>query len=58
MLANLETEESCVATKEENVFRLTNRNINECNRGLKLGIGHTDYRDHLLLILRFIKFRE
>jgi hypothetical protein len=58
LLANFETEESCVAAKQENVFRLTNININECNSGLKLGIGHTDYRDNLLLILRFINFRE
>lgn len=54
----MDTEESCVAGKQENVFKLTNKNINECNSGLKLGIGHTDYRDNLLLILRFIKFRE
>jgi hypothetical protein len=58
LLANFETEESCVAAKQENVFRLTNININECNSELKLGIGHTDYRDNLLLILRFINFRE
>lgn len=58
LLANMDTEESCVAGKQENVFKLTNKNINECNSGLKLGIGHTDYRDNLLLILRFIKFRE
>ena len=58
LLTNLETEEACVAGKDELVFRLTNRNINECKSGLKLGIGHTDYRDHLLLILRFIDFRE
>ena len=57
LLANLETEETCVAGKDELVFRLTNRNANEC-KSLLLGFGHFEYRSHLQLILTFIDFRE
>ena len=43
----MDTEEPCVATENEKVFKLTNYNMNEVESGLRLGMGHTDYRDHL-----------
>jgi hypothetical protein len=49
-----ETEEASVAGEHEKVFKLRNDNMNEVKSGLRLGIGHTDYREHLHLILRHI----
>ena len=49
-----ETEEASVAGEHEKVFKLKNYNMNEVKSGLRLGIGHTDYREHLHLILRHI----
>jgi hypothetical protein len=60
LLTDLQSEEACVAGKHETVFRLINKDVNECNREIKLflQIGHLDYEAHMLLILRFIQLRE
>ena len=56
LTVNSETAEPCVAEPSESVFKLTNKDISNCKA--KVDIGHTDYRDQLLLILKFIQFRE
>ena len=47
-----------VADSTDLVFKLNNYNVGDIKSGLRLGIGHTDYRDQMQLILRHIHFRE
>jgi len=46
-MVNDKKAEACVCASDEEVFKLTNRNINDANSD----IGHLDYRTHHLQLI-------